>query len=258
MKLIFYVALIFVSDFIVAQPVTDSVTYENNLGKERFYKKILPPLLIAGGYTALTYFCYRYEDNHLQKEWQEHKNRVTDMISGAASPLGLSKTNFIGWGTTTGLAFITKNQKLKHTVYIWAGSMLINDAVTNNLKNKFQRHRPNTGDPFNSFDWQGGTGRNRSFPSAHTSNIFTTATVFATMYKDKKWVVPFAYGIATMVGLSRLNDNAHWASDVLAGAAVGYLSAKTMIGLDKLLVRKRILIFPQVGKKASLTLFYNF
>ncbi len=136
--------------------------------------------------------------------------------------------------------------------------MLINDAVTNKMKGHFQRLRPNTGQPPNSFDWENGNRMNRSFPSAHTSNAFATATVFATIYKDKKWVTPFAYGMATMVGISRVYDNAHWASDVMAGAAIGFISAKTVIELDKLLQKTGIFIYPHWGQGGSLTMVYRF
>jgi membrane-associated phospholipid phosphatase len=74
----------------------------------------------------------------------------------------------------------------------------------------------------------------------------TTATVFATMYRDQRWVPPVAYGLATLVGLSRIYDNAHWASDVMAGAAIGFLSAKAMTALYKF-AGKKITFLPQAG-----------
>ena len=136
-------------------------------------------------------------------------------------------------------------------VIIWAGSLLINSIVTDQLKTSFQRYRPDSGDPYNTFDWRKGPKLNKSFPSAHTSNAFTTATVFATQYKTIKWVPPVAYTLASLVGLSRI-------SDILAGAAVGFLSAKAMNGLYKL-AKKKILFLPQVGiSYSSLSLVYQF
>ncbi len=115
------------------------------------------------------------------------------------------------------------------------------------------------GDPYNVFDWANGPKVNESFPSANTSNAFTTATVFATMYKDKKWVPPLAYGLATLVGFSRIYNNGHWASDVMAGAAVGFLSAKGVIGLYKIASKRYILVIPQIGQKfSSFSLIYRF
>ncbi len=35
-----------------------------------------------------------------------------------------------------------------------------------------------------------------------------------------------AYTAATLVGISRITENAHWATDVLAGAALGYVTGR--------------------------------
>ena len=148
---------------------------------------------------------------------------------------------------------------MQHTVFVWAGSLLVNGVVTDKLKNSFQRYRPNTGMPYNTFDGHQGPHLNHSLPSAHTSNAFTTATVFATLYKDKKWVPPVAYGVAALIGASRVYNNAHWTSDVMAGAAVGFLSAKAMLATDKWLSKKGILLYPQVGRRgASLGMVKSF
>lgn len=73
--------------------------------------------------------------------------------------------------------------------------------------------------------------------------------MFTTLFKDHKWVPPIAYGIATLVVLSRINDNAHWASDVFAGAALGFLSAKSF--LYNKIDNKRLILFPKIGKYSS-------
>ncbi|MDB5253915.1 MAG: PA-phosphatase like phosphoesterase [Flaviaesturariibacter sp.] len=109
---------------------------------------------------------------------------------------------------------------------VWAGGLTVNDFFTNQLKEGFQRHLPNSGDAYNLFDGPGGPKVNKSMPSAHTSNAFATASAFATVYQNMKWVPPVAYGLASLVGISRIYSNAHWASDVLVGAGVGYLSTK--------------------------------
>lgn len=209
-------------------------------------------------YAALTYHCYKEEDNHFRMEMLEQKTPFNTQMNRVVSPLGLGQTNWMVLGTTTTYAYLMKNTRLQKTVYIWAGSLAINDVMTNQLKLSFQRHRPATGAPFNEFDWRAGPRIHKSMPSAHTSNAFATATVFATLYKEKKWVLPFAYGMAAMVGLSRVYDNAHWLSDVMAGAVVGYFSAKAMITIDKALSKKDIRIYPQWGRNTSVTLLYTF
>ena len=68
-----------------------------------------------------------------------------------------------------------------------------------------------------------------SFPSGHTYSAFAVATVFAMQYKNKPIVPIVAYGIATLVGLSRLTENRHWAMDIIPGALLGYYSGRQVV-----------------------------
>lgn len=60
------------------------------------------------------------------------------------------------------------------------------------------------------------------FPSGHTVAAFSIATVFATRYRRRRWVPWLAYGLAGLVGFSRISLQAHFPSDVFAGAVLGY------------------------------------
>jgi membrane-associated phospholipid phosphatase len=231
--------------------------YRSGFIENRKKNKWVKPL-IASAYAGASYLCYRYFDTKIQKVVQSNKNGFETFISNTVTDLGLGKSQTIGILSTTALAFILKDNKLKKTVIIWGGSLLINGLLTNEAKIIFQRHRPSSGDAYNVFDWGKGQKINTSFISAHTSNAFTTATVFATMYRDHKWVPPVAYGLAGLVGLSRIYDNAHWASDVMVGAASGFLSAKLMVKLYKL-AGKKIKFLPQVSASySSVSMVYQF
>jgi membrane-associated phospholipid phosphatase len=48
------------------------------------------------------------------------------------------------------------------------------------------------------------------------------ATVIAKEYRDKKWIGITSYGLASIVGLSRISLDKHWASDALIGGILGY------------------------------------
>ncbi len=65
-----------------------------------------------------------------------------------------------------------------------------------------------------------------SFPSGHTTVAFAAATVFAMEYKETPIVPIIAYSAATAIGLSRIVQNQHWISDVMVGAALGFLSGR--------------------------------
>ncbi len=97
-------------------------------------------------------------------------------------------------------------------------STLTAAGVTIGLKTIFGRARPRDEpeDPF-QFDPFSGNG---SFPSGHTTIAFAAA-VAIDRETTSSWVPWVVYPAATMVGLSRVQDLEHWASDVVAGAAVG-------------------------------------
>ena len=65
-----------------------------------------------------------------------------------------------------------------------------------------------------------------SFPSGHTTVAFGVATVIATEYADKPAIPIIAYTLAGLVGLSRINDNEHWASDIIFSAPLGWAVGK--------------------------------
>ncbi len=60
------------------------------------------------------------------------------------------------------------------------------------------------------------------FPSGHTIAAFAIATVFTERYRQHRWVPWAAYGLASLVGFSRITLQAHFPSDVFAGAVLGY------------------------------------
>jgi len=88
------------------------------------------------------------------------------------------------------------------------------------------RERPDvTSDPD---QWR--TGGN-SFPSNHTTVAFAIGTVLAESGNDRyRWVRRFlGYGMAAYTGYARLDHNAHWLSDAVAGAALGMSTAQFVL-----------------------------
>jgi membrane-associated phospholipid phosphatase len=113
-------------------------------------------------------------------------------------------------------------------------SVLLADILGGGIKMVAGRQRP-FADVDNPYSFQLGRGfsddRYRSFPSGHTTSAFAFAS---TLTRETQFWWPHAtwyvgtifYGGAALVGLSRVYDNQHWASDVLGGAAIG-----TLVGL---------------------------
>src|ERR1700728_4019820 len=70
-----------------------------------------------------------------------------------------------------------------------------------------------------------------SFPSLHTSIAFAVGTVFAESGNDEyRWIRRIiGYGVAGATAYVRLDENVHWLSDTVAGAALGIATAKFVL-----------------------------
>ena len=68
---------------------------------------------------------------------------------------------------------------------------------------------------------------NDSFPSGHTSMAFAAATYFNIRYgHEYPQYVPWVYGAAALTGIARVEAKKHYAQDVVAGAALGWVLAR--------------------------------
>jgi membrane-associated phospholipid phosphatase len=99
------------------------------------------------------------------------------------------------------------------------------EITVNILKLATQRQRPDAGDRTGHF-WAGGD----SFPSGHSIKSWALASVVAAEFKDKKWVPPLAYGLASSVTLARIAGGRHWTSDALLGSAMGWFIGHYVYG----------------------------
>jgi membrane-associated phospholipid phosphatase len=70
-----------------------------------------------------------------------------------------------------------------------------------------------------------------SFPSLHVSTAFAIGTVFAESGNDEyRWIRRIlGYGVAGATGYARVNENVHWLSDTVAGAALGIATARFVL-----------------------------
>lgn len=111
-------------------------------------------------------------------------------------------------------------------------AIVMGGVITQIMKGAFGRARPSIS-PTDPREFQSGKGFGNddfgSFPSGEVTIAFATATA-ASREVSRSWpgaaryATPASYGAATLVGLARVYKNQHWASDVVAGAAVGTMS----------------------------------
>lgn len=151
-------------------------------------------ILLTGG---LSTGVAAMADSTVRDEWRDYQ-KMDPQTAKAGRELGDGLTAL---GLALGqYAFDrengTDNLKSLLAVTFWSTGL---KAVT-------QRQRP-------------GGGHYNSFPSGHTATAFVEATSFAYSYG---WEVGVpAYALATGVGLSRMAEDVHWFSDVVAGAFIG-------------------------------------
>jgi PAP2 superfamily protein len=95
---------------------------------------------------------------------------------------------------------------------------LLSEGITQGIKQIVRRDRPIARD--------GSQASGFSFPSGHASVTFAAATVFQ-QHLGWRAAVP-TYLVASYVAMSRLHDERHFASDVVAGAAEGIIIGRSV------------------------------
>ena len=86
------------------------------------------------------------------------------------------------------------------------------------IKNKVARPRPYQA--YSNINNKGPILRDYSFPSGHTTSAFTTATILAYFIPN---ISLLFYGLAAIVGLTRMILGVHYPTDVLIGSLIGTL-----------------------------------
>jgi membrane-associated phospholipid phosphatase len=136
---------------------------------------------------------------------------------GTAGPVSLYATGLI-----------SKDSKMKTTALLAGEAVADSEILTFVLKDAFKRVRPASISPTSNFSdtWFESRGfllsNNGGMPSGHAIAAFSVATIVARRYGNYKWVPYVSYGLAALVGFSRLTLSAHFVSDVFVGGALGY------------------------------------
>ena len=151
--------------------------------------------------TGLTVIAHQY-DQEIHDRWKNNQQM----------PRSIS---LIGdfWGTgipevliTTGQIYLDPQNGIPaFEGLVWGG------LITHGAKYLIGRERPDS-------------DTKTSMPSGHTQAAFSIASSMTESYGWKK-SLPY-WGLAVLTGASRLADNAHWFSDVTAGATIGILCGR--------------------------------
>jgi membrane-associated phospholipid phosphatase len=122
--------------------------------------------------------------------------------------------------------YVFKSPKLRTTTALATQAYITSLAWSTLFKTASGRFRPSNfeaGDPAISAKFHGPFyTSNSSFPSQHATLAFAAARVYAMEYKNIPAIPIISYGAATLITLSRLVENKHWATDLIAGSFFGY------------------------------------
>jgi len=116
------------------------------------------------------------------------------------------------------------NDRLRETGLIGEEALIDSFIVDNILKTAFDRQRPTEGNGNGAF-WQG-NGRfwnsGSSFPSGHAIHTWSLASVIAHEYPHPIIIPILVYTYAMGVNIARFAARQHFASDIVAGSAMGW------------------------------------
>src|ERR1043166_2105625 len=149
-----------------------------------------------------------------------------DEVAESTGPLQTSRVISYA-GSSYGVSVVTAtfylagraahDERARETGLLGAEALIDSAIVATTVKEITQRTRP-TGGVSRSDFFDGGS----SFPSGHSIEAWSLATVIANEYHSHRAVQIAAYGIASAVSISRFTGEKHYLSDVLVGGAMGF------------------------------------
>ena len=190
-------------------------------------KYLLPTAIVVGGTVGLIYadpHVAPYFRNHA-KQWDSFTDVFDPMITTGeviALPVSLLTAGYLRHDTREVNTAILATEA-------YGDSVVINLA----MKAVTRRERPSDiplGGNYDDTFFNGGKSpfKGSSFPSGHSTAVWSVATVVAERYRHrgKPWIPVLCYTMATAISFSRIADSAHFPSDVWLGSALGYSIAK--------------------------------
>jgi membrane-associated phospholipid phosphatase len=183
--------------------------FPKNLGKSFvgvFAKDNLAPFLAGSAFAGGAFLV----DSHAQDALRGQAPTVSKAASKAG---GLTYMVPATLGLFAAGRF-AEGSRFRAFSYDATQAIVVNAVYTDLLKRAVTRTRPDG-------------SNNLSFPSGHTSTAFAWATVANAHYGWKAGVP--SYLAASAIGLSRVTNDRHHLSDVLAGATIGIVTGRTVV-----------------------------
>jgi len=217
----------------VASDVKDYVLAPLHAGRPQWVR-----FGVAVGAIAL---AHEYDD-----DVREHFDTVTaapgtepdtkDGVDAAPAILAL--------GGTWIAAAIGDNDDGRHEAGVMLEAAAFSGVASYALKEITSRERPFATDDPNAWREDGD-----SFPSMHTATAFAIGAVMAESGNDRlRWLRrTLGYGLGVGTAYARMDHDAHWLSDTVAGAALGLATARFVMKQRENDARGRVTFAPLPG-----------
>ena len=153
-------------------------------------------------------------DTHIANAFENSKGQVR--WGGRISNIGASYTLIPIVAGSYIYGAWRDNAKGREIGVLGTETLLDSLIVVGISKEIFRRNRPDEKNPGDF--WGGGA----SFPSGHAIQIWSIASLLDHEYKNKRIVGITAYSLAAIVSAARIAAQKHFASDVVAGGAMGW------------------------------------
>lgn len=226
----FRCALVFACVLLTAVPAAAQTNRDSNtIDQTRLFNRT--DLYVAGGFAAGTVLLFPL-DQHLAREMRADRllqNGTLGTLANKGRWIGGSGVYLIG-GSLYALGRLGRQPTMAEIALHGTEAVLVGKLTADVIKGLAGRARPYASADTNARDFSLGRGVSRrdyqSFPSGHTTHAFAAAAAVVAETHARwpgttKFLAPLLYGGATGVGLSRMYQDQHWASDVMLGAAIG-------------------------------------
>ena len=137
---------------------------------------------------------------------------VLETVFEPGKTIGGARLQLAGALTTYAIGRATRSSMTTRIGTDLLQAQILSQALTAAVKVSVRRTRPDR--------------MQYSFPSGHASVTFASATV---LQRNLGWKIGIpAYGVATYVAASRIQEKRHFLSDVAFGAAIGIIAGRTV------------------------------
>lgn len=166
-------------------------------------------------------------DEPVRDEVQDRRSSGGDDVSRLIRHVGQPEVYAPVALGTVAAGLVSGNSRITRAGARISSGIALGGLVSSILKLGVGRRRPFSSEdqytfgPFSKVD--------ASWPSGHTMTAFALATGVSDEVHSTPVTIAM-YTLATGVAWSRMNDNKHWLTDVVTGAAIGITSSKLMNG----------------------------